>query len=100
MKMTILTVCLNLMSVVSTVGAADAVEFTRHGFREPECIYWPSYMWLWNGPLNTEVISEQLQDMRDHGAKSAYILPMPHEFRPTTSNNQMDVEYLSDEFFQ
>ncbi len=100
MRKWLIFACCNLIGAISTVGAMNTMEFTRQEFMAPESLYWPSYFWLWNGPLHAEVITEQLQDMRNHDARSVCILPMPREFRPDRSNNQMDVDYLSDEFFQ
>lgn len=75
------------------------VEFSFDKFKEPDSVYWPGYFWWWNGPLEPEILIEQLRDMREHDARSVCPLAMPHEFRPTTLNNQMDVKYLSPEFF-
>ena len=68
---------------------------------------WPSrrtcsgraYFWCWNGPLKPEVLRRQLADMAAHDARSVCVLPLPHEFRPDNTNNQMDVDYLSPQFF-
>lgn len=76
------------------------VAFSLARFVEPEPLYWPGYFWLWNGPLDPEVLRTQLRDMRAHDARSVCVLPMPREFRPDSAHNQMDVSYLGPEFFQ
>ncbi|MEK7397798.1 MAG: glycosyl hydrolase [Candidatus Poribacteria bacterium] len=67
---------------------------------DPDSIYYPGYFWLWNGPLSENIIVKQLQDMKEHGARSVCVLPMPREFRPDSTNNQLNVSYLSPEFFE
>ena len=57
------------------------------------------YTWIWNEPVNTEIINNQLEEFAKAGIKGIYILPMPKEFRPTTMKTSMTPEYLSDEFF-
>ena len=74
-------------------------DFTWNSLADPENVFWPGYIWMWNGPLEPEVIRSQLQDMASHDARSVWVLPMPYEFRPALENNQMDVDYLSPEFF-
>ena len=75
------------------------IAFTPAQFIEPDAVYWPGYFWLWNGPLEPDVLLRQLRDMYAHGARSVCTLPMPREFRPDSTNNQMDVPYLSAAFF-
>ena len=55
---------------------------------------------MWNGPLDPDVLLKQLRDMNAHGARSVCALPMPRQFRPESTNNQMDLDYLSPEFFE
>jgi hypothetical protein len=74
-------------------------DFSWKTLHDPENLFWPGYFWCWNGPLKPEVIRSQLADMAAHDARSVCVLPLPHEFRPDNTNNQMDVEYLSPEFF-
>jgi len=75
------------------------IPFTPECFIEPDAVYWPGYFWLWNGPLVPDELLRQLRDMYAHGARSVCTLPMPHEFRPDSTNNRMDVPYLSAAFF-
>jgi hypothetical protein len=74
-------------------------EFSWESLAAPESLFWPGYFWAWNGPLAPDVLRRQLAGMAAHDARSVCTLPMPHEFRPTIMNNQMDVDYLSPEFF-
>lgn len=67
--------------------------------REPEPLFWPAYFWLWNGPLEPDTLRRQLGDMRSHDARSVCVLPMPRDFRPDSTANTLDVDYLSPEFF-
>ncbi len=41
----------------------------------------------------------QLRDMAAHDARAVCVVPMPREFRPDSTGNRMDVDYLSPEFF-
>lgn len=74
--------------------------FDREQLKNPDAIFWPAYYWLWNGPLNPVVLKAQLQDMAEHEAKNVCVLPMPRDFRPDTTANRMDVDYLSPEYFE
>jgi len=76
------------------------IKFSVDKLLEPDAIYFPGYFWMWNGPLSEDVIVRQLQDMREHEARSVCTIPMPREFRPDSTNNQLDVSYLSPEFFE
>ena len=69
-------------------------------FMAPDSIHWPGYFWLWNAPLENEVIKTQLRGMASHGAKSVCMLPMPHAFRPDSTNNSMMPDYLTPEFLE
>jgi hypothetical protein len=84
----------------SVINMGNEIKFSSDKFVEPDSIYWSGNFWMWNGPLDKDVLLEQLCDMKEHDARSVCILPMPREFRPQSTNNQMDVEYLSPEFFQ
>ena len=70
---------------------ANEIKFSYDKFVEPDAIYWVGYFWLWNGPLDVDTLLEQLRDMKEHDARSVCVLPMPREFRPDSTNNQMDV---------
>lgn len=73
--------------------------FEPRAFGNPEALFWPGYFWLWNAPLDEEAVREQLRDMASHDARSVCMLPMPHAFRPDSTNNLMSPDYLTPEFF-
>lgn len=73
--------------------------FDHEQLQNPDPIFWPAYYWLWNGPLEPLHLKAQLQDMASHEAKNVCVLPMPRDFRPDTTANRMDVDYLSSEYF-
>lgn len=75
-------------------------DFQWAEFNNPDPIFWPAYFWLWNGPLEPDVLKRQLQDMAGHDARNVCVLPMPRDFRPDSTANRMDVDYLSPEYFQ
>ena len=52
------------------------------------------YTWIWNEPVNTEIINNQLEEFAKAGIKGIYILPMPKEFRPTTMKTSMTPSVL------
>jgi len=76
------------------------VKFLLEKLLEPDAIYYPGYFWMWNGPLSKDVIIKQIQDMKEHEARSICAIPMPKGFRPDSTNNQLDVSYLEDDFFE
>ena len=76
------------------------IKFSINKFRQPDAVYWPGYFWMWTGPLDVDVLLEQLRDMKEHDALSVCTLPMPKKFRPDSTNNQMDPDYLTPEFFE
>ncbi|MFO1019833.1 MAG: glycosyl hydrolase [Planctomycetales bacterium] len=80
-------------------GVVEARTFSWQQWQEPEAIFWPAYFWLWNGPLEPETLRRQLQDMASHEARNVCVLPMPRDFRPDSTANRMDVDYLSPQFF-
>lgn len=73
--------------------------FSWNALREPEALFWPGYFWNWNGPLEPDRLRSQLADMAAHDARSVCVLPLPHEFRPDSTNNQMTPDYLTEAFF-
>ena len=73
--------------------------FDSGDFAEPEPWFWPGYFWLWNDRLDADTIRGQLQDMVERGARSVVMLPMPHAFRPDSTNNFLTPDYLTDGFF-
>ena len=75
-------------------------EFDSAEFNEPEAVLWPAYFWLWNAPLREDKLRAQLEDMASHDARSVCLLPMPKAFRPDSTNNSLDPDYLSDAYFE
>lgn len=73
-------------------------EFKMHDFLQPEAVLWPAYFWLWNAPLEFGNLRAQLEDMAAHGARSVCMLPMPHAFRPDSTNNSLAPDYLTSEY--
>lgn len=80
---------------VSPPTAFDAAQFAA-----PEAVLWPGPFWLWNAPLDPQVLRDQLSDMAGHGFRSVCMLPMPHAFRPDSTNNSLDPDYLTPEYFE
>lgn len=80
-------------------GAPESVQlvssFSEEQFREPDSALWPAYFWLWNAPLDETRLRAQLRDMAAHDARSVCMLPMPHAFRPDSTNNSLDPDYLT-----
>ncbi|NUM56769.1 MAG: hypothetical protein HUU46_24335 [Candidatus Hydrogenedentes bacterium] len=74
--------------------------FDLEQFKQPDAALWPAYFWLWNAPLEPQVLRAQLRDMATHGARSVCMLPMPHAFRPDSTNNGLDPDYLTPEYFE
>jgi alpha-L-rhamnosidase len=89
-----------LAQEASTPLVVRARQFDLQQLQNPESVFWPAYFWLWNGPLDPELLKAQLNDMAEHEAKSVCVLPMPRDFRPDTTANRMDVDYLSPEYFE
>ncbi len=83
-------------AVPASVRLADS--FDAASFAEPEAVLWPGAFWLWNAPLDPEILRSQLRDMADHDLRSVCMLPMPHAFRPDTTNNSLDPDYLTPEY--
>jgi len=97
----LLVEALTMTSVhASPSSVAITQKFAPDAFGNPDALLWPGYFWLWNAPLDPEIIRAQLRDMASHGARSVCMLPMPHGFRPDSTNNGLDPDYLTPEFFQ
>ena len=75
-------------------------DFNPRDFLQPEAVLWPGYFWLWNAPVTPDLWRAQLADMAAHDAKSVCLLPMPHAFRPDSTNNSLDPDYLTPEYFE
>ncbi|MCC6699451.1 MAG: hypothetical protein IT365_27750, partial [Candidatus Hydrogenedentes bacterium] len=80
------------------VGLVPA--FENEAFANPEPVFWPAYFWLWNARLDEATLKSQLRDMAAHDARSVCMLPMPKGFRPDSTNNSMEPDYLTPEFLE
>ena len=80
-------------------SVALTAKFDAGAFAEPESVLWPGAFWLWNAPLNGDTLRAQLRDMAAHGLRSVCMLPMPHAFRPDNTNNLLEPDYLTPDFF-
>ncbi|MCC6794919.1 MAG: hypothetical protein IT366_07355 [Candidatus Hydrogenedentes bacterium] len=101
----LLVVALAVASAQTTIAQAPASVqlvpiFDAKQFQDPEAALWPAYFWLWNAPLDRQELRAQLRDMNVHGAKSVCMLPMPHAFRPDSTNNGLEPDYLTPEYFE
>ena len=81
----------------ASVALVPEVDWAK--FQQPDGVNTPAVLWLWNEALDPAVIKAQLNDMADHGFRSVCMLPMPRAFRPDSTNNHMDPDYLTPEFF-
>jgi hypothetical protein len=81
------------------VTSAAAQDFNPALFRRPPVDFYPSVFWNWNDQMSPQRIREQLKDLSDHQLPALCILPMPRDFRPDTTGNRLDVDYLSPEYF-
>ena len=75
-------------------------DFNARDFQQPDAVLWPAYFWLWNATLDSERLRGQLEDMAAHDARSVCMLPMPHAFRPDSTNNGLDPDYLTSEYLE
>ncbi len=83
----------------AAASSVAARQFSLSALENPEAIFWPAYFWMWNAPLEPQKLRRQLRDMAAHDARGVCVVPMPREFRPDSTGNRMDVDYLSSEFF-
>ena len=73
--------------------------FDIHSFQIPAAENTPGYFWLLTDKLNQTVLSAQIRDMAEKGAKSLVPHPIPPGFRKSMGS-RMEPEYLSDEYFE
>jgi hypothetical protein len=79
--------------------SAAAQDFDSALFRRPPVDFYPSVFWNWNDQMSPQRIRQQLKDLADHELPALCILPMPRDFRPDSTGNRLDVDYLSPEYF-
>ena len=58
------------------------------------------YTWVWNQPVNKQIIDEQMEAFAEAGIGGVYVLPLPDNFRPKTMRSNMKPDYLGDEYFE
>ncbi len=87
--------CLALLLLTAAAGE----EFDVRSFRRPPADFYPSVFWNWNDRMDAARIREQVEDNYVHKLLTLCILPMPRDFRPDSTGNRLDVDYLSDEYF-
>src|SRR6476469_8566455 len=92
MRQLLLLICLCLAPLA-------AEDFDSALFRQPRVDFYPSVFWNWNDRMDQSLIREQLRDMYDHKLLTVCIMPMPRDFRPDSTGNHLNVDYLSDEYF-
>jgi len=83
--------------VPARVVTGDLTRFRVSDFQCPDAFYWPGYMWMWNGRLTKEGISQQLRDMNSVGGKCPWVLPLPSTWRP---GFELEPDYLTPEFME
>ncbi|MHB9071223.1 MAG: glycosylhydrolase-like jelly roll fold domain-containing protein [Sedimentisphaerales bacterium] len=60
----------------------------------------PGLFWFWNQTPSIGEIGSQLDEFLSKGIRSLYIHPMPQTFRQQDFLEGMDIEYLSDQYFE
>ena len=75
-------------------------KFSPADFAVPDPFYGPVYSWVWNAPVDEQIIHKQIDEMTQAGIRVFYIIPEPPEFRPETMITTMSPAYLSPEFFR
>ena len=58
------------------------------------------YSWIWNSPIDEELIRRQIDELHENGVRGFYIIPEPPEFRPATMKTAMTPPYLTKEFLR
>ena len=64
-------------------------------FQNPPARFTPGYFWMINDRMDVRVMTAQLKEMADKGARSVCMHPFPREFR---WNSDMSPAYLSPEY--
>ena len=73
--------------------------FSKPDFNTPPAEFYPSFFWVWGGPLLEDVLIAEMDDMAAHGAKTACIHPYPKAFRPKMIDVPMSPDFLTDGYF-
>ena len=67
--------------------------------REPDALARPMPKWVWNGRLDADDLTGQLDDMLGQRIRGFVIHPMPQEFRPEDFGAGLELEYLGEPYF-
>ena len=70
-----------------------------HSFQIPAAEFTPGYFWYLADKLDETVLSAQIKDMAEKGAKTVIPHPLPVGFRKSMGS-RMEPEYLSDGYFE
>ena len=73
--------------------------FDLHSFQIPAAEFTPGYFWCLADKLDETVLSAQIKDMAEKGAKTVIPHPLPVGFRKSMGS-RMEPEYLSDGYFE
>ena len=74
-------------------------DFSQVEFCNPDNENSLIYTWVWNAPINFEIIDNKLAEFQKAGISGFYILPYPKNFRLNVLVPDTEYEYLSQEFF-
>jgi len=69
-------------------------------FQNPDAFFWNGHLWFWNDKLNDDELFSQLEEMASIGAKNAWIIPVPSEFRPESMPTNMKPGYLTEDYLR
>ena len=75
-------------------------DFCQNTFSNPPKENNLIYTWIWNAPINNEVIDNKIEEFKRVGIEGFYILPYPKNFRPLQFIPDSEFDYLSKEFFE
>ena len=78
----------------------DSYDDVLARFEAPTAAYRPMMFWVWNGDLDHDRITAQVNDMADKGCGGFFIHPMGEGFRLNDFLRGIAPEYLSEGYFQ
>ena len=74
--------------------------FNFDEFSNPGNEFYPVYAWTWNDVITREGIKNQIDEMSRQNIFATYVIATTKEFRPDTMVTNLQVDYLSDEYFE
>ncbi len=86
------------MTIISRIQHEQEIDLVK--FMEPDSFYWPGFMWLWNDKVLRDELFEQLRDMKEIGARTVWVVPLPRNFRPHSMPTNLEPDYLTEEYIQ